>query len=196
MRELRDVIQLLRKEIRLLLFFPLLACVFVAVFLLFRQAVPQGVAQFSLVRTEANAVPEGSATYDGYYIIETHRLFGDRLGDFLLQEERLQTLADVLGDVKLVRVERNTSSDYRVFIQGKDTQSSLQYQNVLAASASQELEALSRKTGEQFSFRVAVSPMEFPSRLPPLVPLFSGAVSVGLVLGLLFIFFREYFRIS
>jgi hypothetical protein len=173
MVELRDYLAALRVRWMLLLLC-IAGSAALAVLLLPRLDDVPRASVIASVRVESLPDSVSSVQYDGYYLVETERRFGDVLGQTLLRSDLAGSVAEHGATLGLVR--RISPLDFRVLLRGTATPGP-------AATALQEqLSVLIRdateRSGETAVFSATVSS-------PELLPARWSALRSGLVGGLL-----------
>src|SRR3989344_3215547 len=118
MRELKEILNIILRS-WLVIVLAALAGAIVAGNAVARQKSSSGVV-LSVAR--AGTIDENrhaGYVYDGYYAVETLRLFGERLGQFLSADSLLsETVASFGGSVRITDIARLSHSDYRIIVAG------------------------------------------------------------------------------
>lgn len=190
MIELRDLIRVLFKSKTLLV-----VCSIVGVSLGWLNASVGksfSSATVSLVRDgviEKNAM--SSYQYDGYYLVETLRLFGERLGNILRDSSSLRQLDGGSGNTSSIQhVERLNLSDYKIRVEGSKD-SAQESRQALETSISGQLHMQAEATGEYANFKARISDFVQEPRVASWQQMIAGAL-LGLLAGILLVLFRHY----
>lgn len=135
--------------------------------------------------------PANTIAYDGYYVVETERRFGQLLGDALMSEKVKDRLLAESGSA-IVRVERITPVDFTVQFH-LESPNGLEAADVLERTLSDALADRAARSGEPVRFSVSVGDLEIHS---PRSPWWGAAIglAVGFILGIFVVLLREYFR--
>ena len=155
---------------------------------------PSAYAVVSLVHdgiNEENIVP--SYQYDGYYLIETTRIFGERLGQILLNPVLNNDPETTLNNsLKIKRIQRLTPADYKIIING-DISVLNEYGQWLEEKISEDITLFAQETGEYANFTAKVSDFNPVSQVPVVNRAIAGSL-VGFLISIMFILFRYYFK--
>lgn len=155
---------------------------------------PSAYAVVSLVHdgtNEENMV--SSYQYDGYYLIEATRFFGERLGQILRNPALNGDPKNVLNNsLKIKRIERLTLGDYKITING-ETAVLNEYGQLLEEKISDDITSLAQETGEYANFTAKVSDFNPASQIPLVNRAIAGSL-IGFLISIMVIMFRYYFK--
>jgi hypothetical protein len=173
MVELRDYLAVLRARWMLLLLC-IAGGVTLAVLLLPRLDDVPRASVIASVRVESLPDSALAVQYDGYYLVETERRFGDVLGQTLLRSDLAESVAEQGATLGLVR--RISPLDYRVLLRGTTTPGPAA--TALQEQLSELIRDAAERSGETSVFSATVSS-------PELLPARWSALRSGFVGGLL-----------
>jgi len=158
-----------------------------------RAAVPQGATmRVELARSFVQESVPANATIDGYYLVETSRMFSERLGA-LLRDERVRGDFTKRSGAKIIRAERETAFTWTVGVVQKQ-QTRETPQQALEILLSEALAKTAQESGEYVQFQAIVS--EPYQSSAPLTPLYAAIAGAGIAV-ILVIFLQlsvAYFR--
>lgn len=188
MIELRDLIRIFRRIFPALLAATVAGAVIGSFVAGYAAASPSATAVVSL-RVQGMAPAEPDALYDGYYLVETERRFGDLLADILRTASLHAALESETG-VALGRTVRVTPWDYRVNLRGPNAfspETTAALQRLLGAAVRE----MSVRSGEPLEMSAAVGDA-VPS--PPFPREVGGLIGggVALLLAALAVLLRRY----
>lgn len=153
-----------------------------------------GVFMLSLARDVTSPISVAQRfTYDGYYLVETSRLFGDRLGDFLASELFAERLRSRVPEIAVTQAQRRNQQDIALTVHAPTVALLEKGKDGSVRIASDFLNAQAQKTGEPLAFSAVAAPLAEVSGTSPYAFAALGA-GFGLVLGALAAFFREYLK--
>ncbi len=155
---------------------------------------PSAYAVVSLVHNETNQENiEPTYQYDGYYLIETTRFFGERLGQILRNPVLNNDSENIFNaSFGIKRVERLTLGDYKITAKGEIATLN-EYSQILEEKISDDLTLLAQETGEYANFTAKVSDFNLIGQIPLVNQVISGAL-LGFLASIMFILFRYYFK--
>lgn len=192
MIEFKTAINLILKDKILVIFFVLAGLCFG--WINFATTKPSAYAVVSLVHdgiNEENIV--SSYQYDGYYLIETTRVFGERLGQMLRNPALNNDSENILNNsLKIKRIERLTLGDYKITINGEISALN-EYSLLLEEKISDDITFLAQETGEYANFTVKISDFNLTSQIPLVNRVIAGSL-IGFLISIMFILFRYYFK--
>ncbi|MBI4134403.1 MAG: hypothetical protein HY475_03205 [Candidatus Terrybacteria bacterium] len=188
MIELRDLIRIFRRIFPVLLAATVTGAAIGSFVAGYVAAAPSATAVVSL-RTQGITPGGNDALYDGYYLVETERRFGDLLAD-ILRTTSLHAAMEGETGVTLGRTVRVTPWDYRVNLRGPNAlspETTVVLQRLLGVAVRE----MSVRSGEPLEMSAAVGDA-VPS---PSVPREVGGLiggSVALLLTALAVLLRRY----
>lgn len=193
MSELRDVLILVRRSASLLLAAAALGAALAGSAAWWNGKMPSGFMAVSLRFEGIDAAMAERLVYDGYYIIETERRFGELLAQALRRADIRSSFTAETG-ASIGRVERMSHADYRVEVRGSGTTDAVM-RDVIERLLTQEMQRAIERSGELL--RVSATATD-PAFREPFSVVTAGAAgaTLGLVLGTFFILLRQYFRSS
>ena len=158
--------------------------------------VERPVASFMVSLARDGSIDENADenfTYDGYYMVETYRLFGERLGILLREPQFFLGDAGTFDIVSTpIEVERLDTGDYRVSVSWTPSDAN-EYALMRESFATKALDQMAHETGEYANFSVKVSPAAPNPVLSLYVRMLIGAL-LGLVVGAFGSALRAYFK--
>ncbi len=190
MKEFRDIISITVKGARLLVAGSIIGAAcgwFIAV-----SRPPAMQATVSLV--QAGTIEENknsSYVYDGYYIVERGRLFGERLGYILRGSEFASQIARTTNDSgRIIRVERLDAETYRIIFTFDGSVED--FSSVVEGLLGDSMGSFAYETGEYSDFGAFVSAI---APAPALAVGMSALIGFfgGMIGGLVLVWFRAYF---
>jgi hypothetical protein len=191
MRELRDVIMIVRRYAVLLVVAALLGAALGFLIVRSSQTKPSASVVLSLRWEGIAEFSNPSLRYDGYYVVETERRLGILLGDALRSTPFRDELFKVTG-VMAGRVERLTDMDYRLTLRGEHLFEK-ETRGVLERIAGDRMRDIASRTGEPLEVSVAVGTVVPGNVFSPILAAVSGAL-VLVTLVAFACFLREYLR--
>lgn len=191
MLELRDLIVVLRRALPWLLLTAFLGALLGYGVARRDAQTPEAHVVVSLQFIMFDAVSADSPAYDGYYVVETERRFGEVLAQTLRDPNFRDAFSRGSG-VSLERVERVSPLDYRVTFRGAGAGSPA------AATALEEalvttLRSFSERSGEPLRAVASVSDPLLRASFP-VAPAGAVGAATGVILAVFGILLRHYFR--
>ncbi len=190
MKEFRDIISITAKGARLFLACSLIGAAcgwFIAVRRPPAMQVTVSLAHAGTIEENKNP----AYVYDGYYIVERGRLFGERLGHILRGPEFTSQIALITGDsARMVRAERLDAETYRVkFVFDGSVED---FSSVVEDLLGDSMRSFAYETGEYSDFGAFVSP---PVPVPAMTAGMSAFIGFlgGMIGGFVLVWFRAYF---
>ena len=192
MKELRDLVNLLKKQ-WLILGLGALTGFILATFVFANQ---KSLFSFTVSLVHDGVIAESAQAqyqYDGYYYVETSRLFNDRLGRILRDSSLNYSFGNAFGSsVKISRVDKLSFGDWQVIVSGKpDTLN--EYSVFIEDKVSQMLGDIAKDTGEYAAFKVKVS-YQGETETKPLEYYLSLGTLLGFLFGAFSALLRDYFK--
>lgn len=120
-----------------------------------------------------------AVSYDGYYLVENERRFGELLAE-VLRSGSFRDQFSASTQTRIGRVERITDTDYRVLLRGEEGAIRAS-EAVLEQQLADTMQGLSSESGEALRVRAFVSAPTFLVSFSP-----RSAAGVGTFLGVLF----------
>lgn len=188
MMELRDLLRIFRRIVPALLAATVVGAAVGSFVAGYAAAPPSATALVSL-RMQGMAPGGDGALYDGYYLVETERRFGDLLADILRSASLRASLESETG-VALGRTVRVTPWDYRVKLRGQNALSpitTVALQRLLGAAVRE----MSVRSGEALEMSAAVGDAAPVTPLPREVGGLIGG-GVALLFTALAVLLRRY----
>ena len=152
----------------------------------------RGTLQLSLYReNNPSFVASTNVTYDGYDIIETSRLYGERLGDFLGSDLPQLQLSHENISAEITNVLRLSPQDVKIELQAKNRDAFHGAVLTIKKGADIYLRELSGESNEAFIFQTRFRDIGEEETRPWYLFWVFGAAA-GLILGATAAFMREY----
>ncbi|MEK7123324.1 MAG: hypothetical protein AAB851_00335 [Patescibacteria group bacterium] len=181
--ELTQFIALIKKNTFLLVTIVVLSIGAACAYSYYQSLFFEGVFIFSVQRIEAVAETP-VAGLDGYYFIESARLFGRRLGNLLALKKG--------AFAKPFEIKQLSDFDYKISVKAKTEPEIRGTITALESAAAADLENLSFETGEYAAYSVAVSEIQIAKKTPDYFLRILISAIAGLLFGIFAALFGRY----
>ena len=182
--ELKEIFIIFKKNVFVLTAIVLIAVFAACAYSYYQSLFFEGVFIFSVQPAELSGENLPDAV-DGYYLVESERLFGRRLGNFLALAKN-----DKGGKIELKQI---SDFDYKISVRAKDENGIYQAKDSLENDAADFIENISFEMNAPLPYSIVASEIKI-AKINPNYSL-AGFISAfgGLLAGIFIVLFHNYF---